>query len=148
MHCWGWSTKSSELRTYTEQKKKCTLISTGNFIILQTAQRSCSVWVKWAIARESSFVTQKFIVAFYSVQQTVKCIKVNDGCDKPCAPCTTRYPRGINGLSWLIRACGISSQSSWITRHNCALVSGSRELIWQSVRFLTEARWGTGRWLR
>ena len=47
-------------------------------------------------------------------------------------------------------ACGMSSQTSWITRHNCTLVSGggSRGLIGQSVRYLTDARLGTGRWLR
>ena len=51
--------------------------------------------------------------------------------------------------SWVIIACGMSSQTSWITRHNCTMVCGGgpRDLIWQSVRSLVHARWGTGRWV-
>ena len=100
---------------------------------------------------ESSFAKQKFIMTFCSVQRTAKCSKVNHGCDKPCVLCTTRHLRGMNVLRWVILACGMSSQISWITRHNCTLVSagGSRDLIiWQSLRSLADARRVTGRWVR
>ena len=55
-------------------------------MIIKTAQTNCLVWVKLATCRESSIAKQKFIVAFCSVQQTVKCSKVNDGCDKLYIP--------------------------------------------------------------
>ena len=133
---------------YTEQKKRS--ISMANLVIVKTIQGHWLVWVKSAIYRESSLAKQKFIVAFSSVQQTVKCIKVNNCCDKPCASCTTRHLRGMNGLRWVILACGMSFQTSWITRHNCTMVSGgwSRVLVWQSLGSLVDARWGTGRWVR
>ena len=47
------------------------------------------VWVESAACRESS-ILKKFIVAFYSVQQTIKMYgKVNTMSDTPCATCTT-----------------------------------------------------------
>ena len=117
--------------------------------IVKTTQRNCLVWVKSAICRESLFAKQKFIVAFCSVLWTVKCSKVNYGCYKPYASCTTWHQLGMNGLGWVILVCGMSSQTSWITRHNYTMVSwgGWCELIWQSVRSLADARWGTGRWV-
>ena len=44
----------------------------------KTAPRNCLVWVESAICQESSFAKQKFIEAFCSVHQTVKCSKVNN----------------------------------------------------------------------
>ena len=74
-------------------------------------------------------------MAFCIVQQTVKCSKVNNGCDNPYALCTTLYLHGINGLRGVILARGMSYQTSWITRHKHTMVcgGGSRDLIWQSV---------------
>ena len=89
---------SLEVSKYTEQKKKRTSTSMGNLIIVRTAQRNYLVWVKSAICCESSFVKQKLIAAFCCVQQTGKCNRVNNGCDKPCASCTTRHLRSMNGL--------------------------------------------------
>ena len=42
----------------------------------------------------------------------------------------------------------MSSQTSWIIRHNCTMVcgGGSLDLIWQSVKSLGCVRWGIGRW--
>ena len=77
-------------------KKKRTLLSTGNLIIVKTAQRNCLVWVKLATCCESSFAQQKFIVAFCSVQQTVKCSQVNNGCDKPWHLHNNWWPTVIN----------------------------------------------------
>ena len=129
MNCCNW-----ELLMYTEQNKKRPSISTRNSMIVKTAQRNCLVWVESAICRESSFAKQKCIVSFCSVQRTVKCSKANNGCDKPCASCTTLHLRGMNGLRWFILVRGMSSQTSWITRHNCTMVpgGGSRDLIWRS----------------
>ena len=109
---------------------------------MKTAPRNCLIWFKSAICRESSCAKKKFIVAFCSLQQTIECCKVNNGCDKSCASCTTLHLRGMNGLRWVILACGMSSQTSWITRHNCSMVSGggSCDLIWQSVRSLANVR--------
>ena len=121
----------------------------GNLTNMNASHRKCSLWVKSAICRESSFAKQKFIEAFCSVQQAVKCSKVNNGCDIPCASCTTLHLRGRNGLRWVIHACEMSSQTSWITRHNCTMVSGGglRDLIWQSVRSFAD-RCGAGRRVR
>ena len=128
-------------------KKKRTLIWTGNLIIAKTTQRYCLVWVKSATCRKSSIAKQKFIVVVCSVQQTVKCSKVNNCCGKPCASCATLHVRDMNGLRWVLLARGMSSPTSWVTRHNCTTVSGgwSRDFIWQSVRSLANARWVTGR---
>ena len=43
----------------------------------------------------------------------------------------------------------MSSQTSWIIRHNCTMVcgGGSLDLIWQSVKSLGCVRWGIGRWI-
>ena len=108
-------------------------------MIVKTALKNCVVS---AICHKSPFAKQKLIMAFCSVQQTVKCSKVNDGCDKPCASCTTLHLYGMNELRGVILVCGMSSHTSWITRHNCTMVSGgaSRDLIWQSVRSLADAR--------
>ena len=42
--------------------------------------------------------------------------------------------RGTNGLRRVIPACGMSSQTTWITKHDCTMDSGvgSRGLIWQT----------------
>ena len=78
------------------------------------------------------------------MQWTVKCSKVNNGCDQPCASCTIRHLRGTNGLRWVICACGMSSQSSWITRHNCTMVSGGgpRDLFRAIIE--VPRRWSVG----
>ena len=117
---------------------------------MKTAQINWLVWIKSVMCVESSFAKQNFNVAFCSVKQTVKCDKVSNGCDKPCAPCTTLHRRGMNGLRWVILVCGMSSQTSWIARLHYTMVSGcgSRDLIWQSVKSLDDALWGTGRWVR
>ena len=145
-----WSELWFTCRNIYWQKKKCTSGSTGNSITMKTIQTNCLVWIKLAICQESSFAKQTFIVAFCSVQQTIKCSKVNNGCDKPCSSGTTRHLQGMNGLRWVILACGMSSQTSWITRYNCTMVSGGglRDLIWQSMRSLTDDWWGTGWWVR
>ena len=111
------------------RKEKRTPISTLNSIIVKTSQRNCLVWVKSVICH------------FSSVQQTIKYSKVNNGFDKLCASCN-------HGLRWVILACGMSPHTAWITWHNCTMVSdcGSRDLIWQSVRSLADAWWGTGWW--
>ena len=117
-------------------KKKRTSISAGNLISVKTVQWNCLVWVKSAICHESSFATQKFIVTFCPVQKAVKCSKVNNLYDKPCASCTTLHLCDMNGIRWVILTSGMSIQTSWITSHNCTMVcgGGSRDLIWQSVR--------------
>ena len=103
-------------------------------------------WVETAICRESLFAKQKFIVAFCSVRQTVKCSTVNNGCTKPCALCTTLDLCGMGGIRWVIFDCVMSSQTSRITTHNRTTLwgGGSRDLIWRSVRFRPGARWGAG----
>ena len=63
--------------------------------------------------------------------------------------CTTLHLLDMNGRRWVIHAYGMTSQISCITRYNCTMVSGggSRDLIWQSVRSIADARWGTGQWV-
>ena len=46
---------------------------------------------------------------------------IQDGHDKPCAYCTTLHLRGMNGIRWVILACGMSSLNSWVTKHNCTM---------------------------
>ena len=82
-----------------KKEKKCTSISTGNLIIEKTTRRNSSVWIKSVISPESPFAKQKFIVAFCSVQQPVKCSKVNNGCDKPCASWASYQIRNIAGCA-------------------------------------------------
>ena len=123
------------LQMYTERKKETPINFNGEYsLIVKTTQRNCLVWVKSAICRESSFGKQKFIVAFCTVLRTIKYSNVNNFCDKPCASFTTRHLRCMDGLRRVILACGMSPHTSWITRHNCTMVSrsGSRDLIWQS----------------
>ena len=64
---------------------------------------------------------------------------------------TNRVPHALPGISeWHEWAeMSNSSQTSWITRHNCTMVSrgGSRDLILQSVRSLADARPCTGQWV-
>ena len=112
-------------------------------------QRYCLIWAKSAICRESSFVKQRLIVVFCSVQQSVKwrrSIMVATYC-VPHA--LLLHFRGMNGIRWVTLACGMLSQTSWITRHNCTMAcwGGSSDLIWQSVRFLAGVEWGAGRWV-
>ena len=133
---------------YTEQKKETHTDSNAEFNDSRNCPKIFLVWIKSTICRESSFDKQKFIVAFALAADP--CSKVNNGCDKPCDSCTTLYLRGMNGLRWVALACGMSSQTSWITRHNCTMASGggSRDFSWQSARSLVDARWGTGWWVR
>ena len=63
-------------------------------------------------------------MAFWTVHQTVQNSKVNNGCDKPCASCTTLHFRDIYGLRRVILVCEMSSQTSLVSRHNCIMVSG------------------------
>ena len=70
------------------------------------------------------------------MQWTVKCSKVNNGCDKLCASCTTRYLRGMNGLRWVILAIEMSSQTTWITRLSCTMILEVGHVT------LSDNRWG------
>ena len=114
---------------------------------MTTAQGNSWVGVKWEICRESSFAKQKFIVVFFSVQQTVKHSKVNNCCDKLCASCTSLHLLDMNGLRWVILACGISSQTSWFTRHSWTMVSGGGSVTssgnqWGSLQMLNRVQDG------
>ena len=64
---------------------KRTPISKVNLIKSENCPKKLFCMVKSTMYRELSFAKQKFIVAFCSAQQTVKCSKVNKCCDKPCA---------------------------------------------------------------
>ena len=142
--------KSIIKRKYILNKKETHINFNGTFSSCKNCPKTFLARIKSATCRESSTTKQKFIVAVCPVHQTVKCSKVKNGCDKPSASCTTRHVRDRNGLRKLILTWGMSSKTSWVTRHNCTMVSGggSRELIWESVRCLAKARRGTRRWVR
>ena len=109
-------------------------MSTGNLIIVKTTQRNCLMWVISATCCGSSITKQNFLVAFCSVQRTVTCKKVNNGCEKP------RTSMHNSTFPW----------HYWIIRHNYTMLSGSgwRDLIWRAMRSLADVRWGTRRWVR
>ena len=86
---------------------------------VKTAQRNWLLGVKAANFLSCIFICPpKFIVSFCSLQWTVKGSKVNNGCHKQCASCTSLHLHCMNGIRWVILARGMSSQTSWITRHN------------------------------
>ena len=90
----------------------------GNIGIEKTVQRNYLIWVESAICRESSCAKQKFIVSFCSVQQTVKCSKVNNGCDKPCVSYNIRHVRGMMTSS--------NGNIFRVTGHLCVEFTGPR----------------------
>ena len=74
--------------------KNRTIIITGNLIIIKLPKESVWYGLNQRIVLNHPLPNNIF-VAFCSVQETVKCSKVNNGCDKPCASCTTQYVREI-----------------------------------------------------
>ena len=101
-------------------KKETHIIVNGKFDNCKNYTENCLVWFNSSTSRESSIVKQKFIVAFWSVQQTVKCSNVNT---KLCAPCTILHLRDMNGLRWIILAGGCHSKPIGLpARHNCTMV--------------------------